>query len=97
MAISPLLNDTLVVYQQHDVDLVPHILATGLGIGDTRNKYVFKSLLDSGGTDPMINRNCIPSSVQLEACPSIKFSTTQGEFASVTEYNSETFVSLSFH
>ena len=65
------------------VDLVPHILATGLGIGQTCNKYVFKCLLDSGGTDPMINRKCIPSSVQLEACPSVKFATTQGEFASV--------------
>jgi hypothetical protein len=54
--VLPLTNDVLVVNQQPTVDLVPHILATGLGIGNTRNKYVFKCLLNSGGTNPMINR-----------------------------------------
>jgi hypothetical protein len=83
MTISPLKNDVLVVNQQSTVDLVPHILATGLGNGDTRSKYFFKCLLDSGGTDPMINRKCTPPLVTLEACPSIKFATTQGKFASV--------------
>jgi hypothetical protein len=40
-------------------------------------------LLDSGGTDPMINLRCIPWSVTLDVCTSAKFLTTQGEFTSV--------------
>jgi hypothetical protein len=76
-------TENFVTNNQHEVDKVPHILATGLRIGQSRNKYVFKCLLDSGGTDPMINRKCIPSSVKLDACPSIRFATTQGKFASV--------------
>jgi hypothetical protein len=49
---------------EQEVDLVPHVFVTGLGIGTSRSKYVYKCLLDSGGTDPMINHKCIPSSVQ---------------------------------
>jgi hypothetical protein len=69
--------------RQQAIDLVPHVLATGLGIGTSRSKYVFKCLLDSGGTGPMINRKCIPSNVTLDACNTVRFATTQGEFASV--------------
>jgi hypothetical protein len=39
------------VDNQDDIHLVPHILATGLGIANSCNKYVFKCLLDSGRTD----------------------------------------------
>lgn len=66
-----------------DEEEVPHILATALHIGKSKDKFVFKCLLDSGGTDRlMINRRCIPPSVKLEVCEHIKFQTTQGEFAS---------------
>jgi hypothetical protein len=37
----------------NDKDNVPHILATGLHIGNVKDKFVFKCLLDSGGTDNM--------------------------------------------
>jgi hypothetical protein len=39
----------------NDEDKVPHILATGLRIGNEKDAFVFKCLLDSGDTDPMIN------------------------------------------
>jgi hypothetical protein len=62
------------------------LLTTGFRIGNVKNKFVFKCLLDSSGTDPMINRKCIPLNtvcplnVKLEVCNSAKFLTTQGEF-----------------
>jgi hypothetical protein len=59
------------------------ILATGLHIREAKNKLAFKSLLDSGGTDPMINLGCIPLSVKLDVCASPKFLTTQGWFTLV--------------
>jgi hypothetical protein len=66
-----------------DADDVPHILATGLRIRNAKDKFIFKFLLDSGGTDPMINLQYIPLSVMLDVCASAKFLTTQGQFTSV--------------
>jgi hypothetical protein len=83
MYVPPLEIKIPVVNPSTKVDLVPHILATGLGIGDSRNRYVFKCLLDSGGINPIINKKCILSSIHLELCDTVKFASTQGEFASV--------------
>jgi hypothetical protein len=61
MDISPLTDYVLlVVDQQPTVDLVPHILATGLGIGESHKKHIFKFLLNSGGTNPMIEKEIHP-------------------------------------
>jgi hypothetical protein len=54
-----------------------------LRIGNEKDAFVFKCLLDSGDTDPMINLWCTPSSVTLDVCTSAKFLTTQGEFTSI--------------
>jgi hypothetical protein len=54
-----------VVNHQPKIDLVPHILADGLGISGSCNKCVFKCLLDSGRTNPIINWKCIPDSFNL--------------------------------
>jgi hypothetical protein len=64
-------------------DDIPHILATGVSIGNAKVKFVFKCLLDSGGTDHMINLRCIPLNIMLDLCASAKFLTTQGKFTSV--------------
>jgi hypothetical protein len=63
-------------------DDVPHILATGLRIGNTKKKFIVKCLINSGGTDPMINHMCIPLTMKLKVCNSAKFLMTQGEFTS---------------
>jgi hypothetical protein len=80
-------TDNITSTTQHDVDLVPHILATGLGIGQSRNKNLFKCLLDSGGTNPMINPKCIPPSINLDTCPSVKLASLHRSI----ESNFETF------
>jgi hypothetical protein len=66
-----------------DKDDIPHILTTRLRTDNAKDRFVFKCLLDSRGTNPMINLQCIPLSVMLEVCASTKFLTTQGKFASV--------------
>jgi hypothetical protein len=73
MSVPPLEIKIPVVDPSTEVDLVPHILATGLGIGNFCNKYVFKCLLDSDGTIPMINKKCILSIVHLKSCDTVKF------------------------
>jgi hypothetical protein len=70
---------TTIEYSAPKVDLVPHILTTGLGIGGSHNKYVFKCLLDFGETHLLINKKCIPVSVRLNVCSIIKFATNQGK------------------
>jgi hypothetical protein len=70
-------------------DLIPQVLATAITIGGSKGKYVFKALLDSGGTGPMINGKCLPRGVQTKQVSEGQFITTAGIFTSREEVDVE--------
>jgi hypothetical protein len=63
-------------------NLVPQVLATGLRVGEAKGKFVFKALLDTGGTGPMINQRCIPNKEDaiVHKSTGSKYITTAGVF-----------------
>jgi hypothetical protein len=76
-------------------DLVPQVLATGLPIGGAKGKCVFKALLDTGGTGPMINHRCIPKNAIILNTTGDEYITTAGLFVQMMRHNSTICVFLS--
>jgi hypothetical protein len=66
-------------------DLSPQVLATSSDVASCTGKYIFKSLLDSGGSDSLINRRYLPKNAVLKPVKNGRYITTAGIFESSAE------------
>ena len=65
------------------VDYIPYTLATAKGVnGRTPGKYVFKSLLDHGGSHTIVQRRCFRADTHIFDDKKMNFKTAMGTFTS---------------
>lgn len=75
-------EDNIDINELYSNDLIPTTLATAKAINEINGRYVFRSLLDHGGSHVMIQRRCLPANCETFQNANMNFKTTAGSFTS---------------